>query len=157
MSKYEPYRCERCKAADCEHLRAFAEPRFVHNNCIAPEWLLDEMFPDEAKFEEQKSIVVRWVANQPEPVSIRAIRESRWGPGRNQHCWGGDAATNALIAEGSLVKVGIKYYAPLKVTVDGKTFSWEPESVKRWRASSHKNNNKSWAGFSGPVKGVRRK
>jgi hypothetical protein len=138
MSKYEPFKCERCHAPDCEHLRGRAEPLYVYGYSVAPEWLLDECYPDEAKFAEQKARVLTWVTRQPKPVSIIAITEARWGPGRDEHCWGGRAAIVALVAESALVKIGTRYYAPLKVTVRGKTFHTEPNSVKKWRARDNK-------------------
>jgi hypothetical protein len=143
MSKYEPFKCERCHAPDCEHLRGRVEPLYVFRDAVAPAWLLDECYPDEAKFAEQKARVLAWVAGQPMPVLIREIEGARWGPSRDQHCWGARVATEALLAEGALVKIGTRYYAPLKVTVRGKVFYSEPNSVKKWRARDNKTARKS--------------
>jgi len=143
MSKYEPFNCERCNAADCEHLSGRDEPLFVNRLSVAPEWLLDECYPDEAKFAQQKARVLTWVTHQPEPVTLRAIIEARWGLGRDQHCWGGLGAVEALVAEGALAKVGTRYYAPLRVTVRGKSFCTEPNSVKKWRGRYKKKAGKT--------------
>jgi hypothetical protein len=143
VSNYEPFKCERCQVVDCEHLRELDEPLFVHGLSVAPAWLLDECYLDEAKVAEQKARVLAWVTRQPEPVTLRRIIEARWGPGHDQHCWGGRAATETLVAEGTLVKIGTRYYAPLKVTVRGRVFYTEPNSVKKWRARDNKAARKS--------------
>jgi len=151
MSKYEPYKCGRCHVADCEHLRGNAEPLYVHGHCIAPEWLLDEMFPDEAMLTAQKGKALEWTACQPEPVSLHEVAAAQ-GPARGCCGW---AATKALVEEGRLVKCGNKrYYVPLRVTFEGKTFDIEPEHVKRWRVGLKR--KKSWAGLAGTLKSDRK-
>jgi hypothetical protein len=87
--------------------------------------VLDHIFPDDTSFTKQKAKALEWTALQPEPPIDHAIRS---GAGCTPR------ALDALIAEGSLVRVGQhRYYVPLKVQVRGKTFYHEPRSVTEWK------------------------
>ena len=97
--------------------------------CCAPEWVLDEMFPNDAMLTAQKAKALEWVARQPEPVSLQAVARAP-GPARGSCGW---KAVRALVEEGALVKCGLRYYVPLKVKVRGKTFYHEPRSVTEWK------------------------
>lgn len=164
-TKYEPSPCSRCIAEG----RCYVDGRIVteesnkgldgcgkpekrsfvvrtsHNtHCHASEAQLDRLFPDEATFAAEKARALEWTKLQSVPPIDRDIVHGA----NSTH-----SAVIALIAEGSLVRVGQRRcYVPLKVTVGGKTFYHEPRSVKEWKAGNNKAERKCWAGSRGSYK-----
>lgn len=148
-----PRSCRECRVnkpnphETCEHLKN-EEPLYSYSengvNCVAEEWLLDAMFPDKRTLAAQKRLALEWVRLQEEPVSLRSIAQVPPGPDPRTGC--GWRAVKALIDEGSIVKVDGaqidssnviechgRFYAPVKVTLGGKTVFVEPISIANWK------------------------